>query len=118
VGATVVRSAILGLVAGVVAGLFGVGGGVIVVPGLVLWIGLTQYRASGTSVAAIVASSAAALVFFAIDGKVDWWAALLIFAGAGTGAWFGTRFVTRIPEPVLTAAFAAILLIAAVRLWF
>ena len=111
------RAGVLGLVAGGVAGLFGVGGGVVVVPGLVLWIGMSQYRASGTSVAAIVASSAAALSFFAIDGRVEWWAVVLIFVGSGTGAWLGARFVTHIPEFALTAAFAAVMLIAAVRLW-
>ena len=111
------RAGLLGFAAGGVAGLFGVGGGVIVVPGLVLWFGMSQYRASGTSVAAIVASSAAALAFFASEGRVDWWAVLLIFVGSGTGAWLGARFVTRIPEFALTATFAAVMLIAAVRLW-
>lgn len=111
------RAGVLGLVAGAVAGLFGIGGGVIVVPGLVLWLGMSQYRASGTSVAAIVASSAAALTFFAIDDRVDWWAVLLIFIGSGTGAWIGARYVTRIPEFALSAVFAALMLVAAVRLW-
>ena len=117
-GTAVVRAGLLGLVAGGVAGLFGVGGGVVVVPGLVLWLGMTQYRASGTSVAAIIASSAAALAFFAIDGQVEWLAVVLIFVGSGSGAWVGARFVSRIPEFALTATFAAIMLIAAVRLWF
>jgi len=112
-----VEGAALGAVAGFLAGLFGIGGGVIIVPGLVLWLRLTQYEASGTAVATIVASSAAALVLFAADGKVDWFAAFALFVGSGAGAWIGGRLIERIPEHVLAGGFALVLLIAGVRLW-
>ncbi len=111
------RAAGLGLAAGFVGGLFGVGGGVVVVPGLVLWLGLAQHRAHATSVAAIVASASAALVPFALDGEVDWPAALALFAGAGVGAYGGARLIARIPEVWLARAFVALMAVAAVRLW-
>ena len=110
------RALSLGLIAGLVGGLFGVGGGIIVVPGLVLWLGFTQHRASGTSVATIVASASAALVAFAIDGSVDWQAAGLVAIGAVAGAAIGTRILHRIPARVLTRAFSVLLIVAAARM--
>lgn len=111
------KAAAIGLVAGGFGGLFGVGGGVIVVPGLVLWLALDQYRAAATSLAAIVAAAAAALVFFAVDGAVDWVAAAVLFAGSGIGAWVGARYVTRVPQHVLVGAFSVLAAVAALRLW-
>lgn len=107
----------IGAVAGIVGGLFGVGGGVIVVPGLVLIAKMGQHEASGTSVAAIVASSGAALVVLAGDGQVDWTAALLLFAGAGTGAFLATRYLHHVPEHLLAGAFTVVLFVSAVRMW-
>ena len=106
----------LGIVAGLVGGLFGIGGGVIVVPGLVLWLGFDQHRASGTSVATIVASAGAALVTFAGDGSVDWGAAAIITIGAVTGAAIGARSLHRIPAEMLRRAFAVVLVAAALRM--
>lgn len=114
--ATYAKAAVIGAVAGVVAGVFGVGGGVVVVPGLVLWLGISQRESSGTSIATIVASSAAALIAFGVSGNVDWAAALLVFAGAAVGALIGARIATRAPEHVLTAVFALVLFVAGVRM--
>jgi uncharacterized membrane protein YfcA len=111
------RAVAIGLVAGAFGGMFGVGGGVIAVPGLILWLGLDQYHAAGTSLAAIVASSAAALVAFAFDDAVDWGAAVVLFAGSGIGAWLGARYVTRVPQHVLVGTFSVLVAVAAVRLW-
>ena len=110
------RAIALGLVAGVVGGMFGVGGGIVVVPGLVLWLGFTQHRASGTSVATIIASAGAALLPFAIDGSVDWLAAGAITLGAIAGAALGARLLHLIPAKALTRAFSALLLVAALRM--
>lgn len=110
------KSVTLGLAAGFVGGLFGVGGGVIVVPGLLLWLRFDAHHASGTSVATIVASSAAALVSFQAAGSVDWAAAAWITAAAVLGAAFGARVMGSIPARTLRGLFAAIMLIAAARL--
>ncbi len=110
------RAIYLGLLAGVVGGLFGVGGGIVVVPGLVLWFAFTQHKASGTSVATIIASAGAGLVSFAIDGSVDWQAAALVTSGAVVGAAVGTRILHLIPAKVLTRAFSIMLLVAAARM--
>ena len=110
------RAIFLGLVAGLVGGLFGIGGGVVVVPGLVLWLGFSQHKASGTSVATIIASAGAALISFAGDGSVDWGAAALITVGAVVGAAIGARILHRIPAQTLTRSFSIVLIIAAARM--
>lgn len=110
------KAAFIGGAAGIMAGLFGVGGGIIVVPGLVLWLAVNQRQASGTSIATIVASSSAALVAFGISGSVDWGAALLVFTGAAVGAVIGARAATLLAERALSAAFAVVLLIAGIRM--
>ena len=97
--------------------MFGVGGGVVVVPGLVLWMALDQHRASGTSIATIVASSAAAAVLFSAEGDVDWGSAALIALAAGLGAAVAARHINRIPELWLTRMFVALMLVASVRLY-
>lgn len=110
------RAISLGLIAGLVGGLFGIGGGIVVVPGLVLWLRFSRYKASGTSVATIIASAGAALISFAIDGSVDWQAAALVTIGAVAGAAIGTRILHQIPAKVLTRAFSVLLLVTAARM--
>lgn len=88
----------------------------IVVPGLVLWFTFSQHKASGTSVATIIASAGAALIAFTIDGSVDWRAAALVTVGAVTGAAIGARILDRIPTKVLTRAFSVLLLVTAARM--
>lgn len=114
---TALRPVGIGVAAGFVSGMFGVGGGVIVVPGLVLWMALDQHRASGTSIATIVASSAAAALLFSAEGDVDWSAAAVVFIGAGVGASLAARHISRIPERWLTRAFVVLMLVAAIRLY-
>lgn len=88
----------------------------LVVPGLVLLLGFEQRRASATSLATIVASSAAAMTRFAIDGSVEFDAALMLFVGAGVGALVGARLAGRIPNYWLARGFVAIVVLSMVRL--
>ena len=114
--AALIKALALGAVAGTVAGLFGVGGGVIVVPGLVLWLALSQREASGTSTATIVASSAAAMVAFGIGGNVNWQAAGFILIGSVVGAWGGAWLAERVNERLLAITFAVVLAVAGIRM--
>ena len=112
------KAALVGVLAGFVSGLLGIGGGVIVVPGLVLFVGLNQYSGAATSVATIVGSSAAALYAFSGNGSVNWSTAAIIFVGAAVGAWAGARWMDRVPEHWLAGTFATIMAFAALRMWF
>ena len=107
---------LLGLGAGVVSGMFGVGGGIVMVPGLVLLLGLGPHQAHATSVAAIVAAAAAGMSPFALEGDVEWVAIPVLFAGSAAGAVFGARMIGRVPAVWLTRGFVALLVVSAVRM--
>lgn len=105
----------LGLLAGVLSGLFGVGGGFIVVP-LLIRFGLPTRRAAATSLAAVIPIACAALVPYWFDHQVHGAAAALLFAGSMTGTLLGTNLLRRVPVKAIQYLFVAILLLAAVRL--
>jgi uncharacterized membrane protein YfcA len=115
-GRTLALAAAVGVLAGFLSGLFGVGGGILIVPGLVLVMGMEQRLAHGTSLAAILPIAASGVAGFAAAGAVDWPAGALISAGAMAGAWAGTRALRAVPQLVLRRAFACFLLAAAARL--
>jgi uncharacterized membrane protein YfcA len=111
------RLVAVGVAAGFLSGLFGVGGGVLMVPGLVLVLGMGQRLAHGTSLAAIVPIAVAGLAGYALAGEVDWPAALFLAVGAaGVGAPVGTHLLHALPTRVLALAFAVLLVATAARL--
>jgi uncharacterized protein len=117
IDASVVKIVVVGLAAGFLSGLFGVGGGVLMVPALVLVLAMSQRLAHGTSLAAIVPIAAAGVVGYALEGEVDWAAsAFLIVGSAGVGARVGTHLLHVLPQRALALTFAVVLLATAARL--
>lgn len=114
--AATLRVLVLGIAAGAISGLFGVGGGVIVVPGLVIWMGLDQRRAAATSLATITATALAAVVLFGNAEAVDWGDAGFLLIGSAAGARLGARYLDLIPAKWLSWGFAGLMVIAAARL--
>jgi uncharacterized membrane protein YfcA len=110
------RSLGLGAAAGLLAGLFGVGGGVVLVPGMVLLMGVAQHVAHATSLVAILITAPAAVIGFGLDGSVAYAAGGATAAGAVVGAFGGAALMHRISPTRLRQAFAVLLLIVAVRL--
>lgn len=115
---TPVRLLSLGVVAGVMSGLFGVGGGIVLVPGLVLVLGMAQHRAHATSLAAILLVAPAAMLGFALEERVAYGAAGLIALGGFAGAYLGAGLMHRMSPRRLTQAFSLLTLVIAVRLLF
>ncbi len=111
-----VRLAVIATAAGAFSGLFGVGGGTIIVPLLILWFGYGEREATGTSLAAIVVIAAMAAVAQAFYGNVDALKALLIGVPAVGGILAGTALQQRIPERAVAGAFAVLLVASAVVL--
>ena len=109
---------LLGVAAGVLSGLFGIGGGTIIVPVLALWLGMPQRLAAGTSVAAILPTAAVGAVTYAIQGHVDWIAAVCLAVGIVLGAQLGSFLLAKLPTRVLQWAFMVFLLVMVVSLWF
>ncbi|MGH2785792.1 MAG: TSUP family transporter [Actinomycetota bacterium] len=106
----------IGFAAGVASGLLGVGGGVIMVPGLVLALGASQHQAHATSLAAIVPIGLVGFAVFALNREVNYAIAGLLVLGAFLGAPAGARAMSRIPERPLAIVFAIVLVVAGVRL--
>ncbi len=112
----VLRAAAVGLGAGFLSGLFGVGGGILIVPGLVFLMGFGQRLAHGTSLAAVLPIATSGLIGFAVEDSVDWPVAAALSVGAIGGAVIGTHWLQVLPVRVLSFSFAAVLLASAVRL--
>jgi uncharacterized membrane protein YfcA len=108
----------IGVGAGILSGLFGVGGGFLIVPALTGLVGMGQRRANGTSLAAVIPISAAAAVGYAFDGYVNLFVAVLLVGGGIVGAEIGTRLLDRLPIRAIQFCFAALLVVAALRLVF
>ena len=102
--------------AGLASGLFGVGGGLVLVPYLVLVRGWEQKRAQATSLVMVAMAATAGLIGYALADSVAWLAAVPILAGGLGGAVLGSALVTRLRSWILQVAFSAILVIAALRL--
>jgi uncharacterized membrane protein YfcA len=113
-----VRLAAIATAAGAFSGLFGVGGGTIIVPLLVLWLGYEHREATGTSLAAIAVIGALAAAAQAAYGNVDLWNGLLIAAPAIAGVLAGTAFQQRISERAVAGAFVVLLVASAAVLVF
>lgn len=106
----------IGLVAGLFGAIFGVGGGIVIVPLLALLLGYDQRRAAATSLAAILVSSLAGAITYGLHGDVKPGAAALVGIPAMFGVLLGTSLQQRLPVQRLTYAFAVLLAAVGVRL--
>lgn len=108
---------LVGLMGGFVSGLLGVGGGIVMVPGLVLAMSIAQHRAHATSLAAILPLGVTGAAIYALEGgKLHLGYAAALSAGAIVGALVGTSALARVPERILKALFILALMIAGIRL--
>jgi uncharacterized protein len=109
--------AVLGLVAGVVSGLFGVGGAVVIIPGLVLLAKLPQHTAHGTSLAALLlpVGVLGAMEYYK-RGQVNIAYAAVVAVGLLIGAYFGARLAVNMSDATLRKAFGVFLLLISIKL--
>lgn len=105
---------VVGMLGGVLSGMFGIGGGTVIVPALV-WLGLSQRNAAATSTLAIVPTSISGVVSYATGGHVDWLAAVLLFCGMFVGGQIGSWLLSRLPELVLRWIFVAFLVFVVIN---
>lgn len=115
-GSKPLRLTLIATLAGAFSGLFGVGGGSVIVPLLVLWLAYGEREATGTSLAAIVAIAAIAAAIQALYGNVDVVKAAIVGIPALGGVVAGTALQQRVPERAVAATFALLLIASAVVL--
>ena len=110
---------ILGLAAGVLSGLVGIGGGILIIPALVFLFGFTQQTAQGTTLALMVPPIGilAAWTYYQ-QGYVDIKAAGLICAGFVIGGYFGAKLAVSIPKDLLQKIFGGFLLLVSLKMLF
>ncbi len=109
--------AVIGLAGGILSGLFGIGGGLVIVPGLILLAGFPIAKAAGTSLAALLLPVG---LFGALEyyraGQVDLRAAAIIAVGLLVGAYLGARIGTSLDPAIAQRAFGIFLLVVGARL--
>ncbi len=108
---------IIGIIAGILSGLVGIGGGTIVIPALIFFFGFTQHQAQGTTLALMIPPIGilAAYVYYR-NGYVNIPVALTICAGFVAGGYIGALFATALPTPLLKKIFGFLLLIISVHM--
>jgi uncharacterized membrane protein YfcA len=110
------KLAAIGTAAGAFSGLLGVGGGSVLVPLLIIWLGYGEREAAGTSMMAIVLIAAVAVSLQAIYGNVDPSNAAIVGLPAIAGAFAGTALQQRLPERAISLLFALLLVVIAIEL--
>ena len=108
--------AVVGTLGGAFSGLFGVGGGIVMVPLLILWAGFDERRATGTSLAAIVVIASVAASVQAAYGNVHVEEGVLVGVPAVGGVLFGTWLQQRVPQAAIGLLFAVLLAVVGVEL--
>ena len=114
----ILAAALLGAGAGVLSGLFGVGGGILFVPTLTLVLGLSQIHAEATSLLAILPTAAAGAWRQQRYGNVRWRSALILGVAAIAGVEAGVQIAEQLPQDALRRLFGALMLFVAAQVAF
>lgn len=111
---------VIGILAGIFSGFMGVGGGVVMIPLMILFLGYNQHEAQGLSLAvlAVPVTFLAAYTYHKSGHPIDWKFALIIALCFVIGGWLGSKLALRLDQSMLKKIFAVVLVIAAVKLFF
>jgi len=111
--------ALIGVAAGLLSGMLGLGGAIIIIPAMVMLLGYSQQGAQGTTLLMMVLPVGALAAWqYYQKGFVDVKAALIMAAFFFVGGYFGARWATLIPQEILKKTFAILIVIMAVKMWF
>ena len=106
---------LIGLTGGILSGLMGVGGGIVLIPLMVIFLKMTQHQAQGTSLAIITLSIVSMLIYYK-KGHVNLSIAALIGVGFIIGGLIGAHLAAIIPENILKKLFAVLMIVVAIRM--
>lgn len=116
---TILLLMLLGLATGIMAGMLGIGGGIIVIPAMVLLLGFSQQSAQGTSLAMMLPPVGIfAVINYYKAGHVDFKVAAILAVLFIAGSYFGSKFAVKIPQDTLKKIFGVFLLLVAVKMLF
>ncbi|MBT3418385.1 MAG: sulfite exporter TauE/SafE family protein [Flavobacteriales bacterium] len=116
---TIVILIFIGLAAGLLSGIIGIGGGLIMIPLLIILLGLDQHTAQGTSLAVMLPPIGilAAMNYFK-SGNLNWEYALIIASTFIVGGYFGSKIALQLSPQVLRKVFGVIMLVASLKMIF
>lgn len=110
---------LLGVAVGILSGMIGIGGGIIIVPALVYFAHMSQHKAQGTSLAALILPIGILAAYeYYKAGNMDIKAGLLIAAGFALGGYFGGLWAQQIPDVILRKVFAVVLFLVSIKMFF
>lgn len=110
---------VIGIISGVLAGVFGVGGAIIVIPALVFILGLSQHQAQGTSLAFMLPPVGILATWnYWKAGHVDWKVALVLSLTFVVGAYFGSKLSLDISDRALRRSFGVLMIVMALKMIF
>ncbi len=113
-GTIVLSLIMIGLLAGMLSGLVGVGGGIVMVPLLVLLLGFNQHQAQGTSLTVLVVPVTALAVYnYYKEGYINWKYAAIIAVFFVVGSYFGSKLAINIDQKMLKKVFGVVLIVVA-----
>ena len=115
----IVFGLIIGVLAGILGGMFGIGGGILIVPACIYLLGMTQQKAQGTSLVALLAPvGLLGVMNYAKAGNVDWRVGGCIAVTFIGGVYFGSKLSLTLDENLLRKLFAGFLVLVAIQLFF
>ena len=110
---------VIGLLAGILSGLVGVGGGIVMIPLLIIFLGLTQHQAQGTALFAMLPPiGVLAAMNYYKEGFVKWEYAAVMALTFVVGGYFGSKLSISLPDQTVRKVFGVIMLIGAIKLIF
>jgi uncharacterized protein len=116
---TIMILVVIGLTAGVLGGMFGVGGAIIMIPALVFFLGVDQHTAQGTSVALMLPPIGLFAAYnYYKAGQVNIWYAVIIALAFMAGGYFGSKIALELPENLMKRLFGVLLILIALRMIF
>ena len=104
------KKIIIGMLAGIISGLFSTGGGMILVPAFMYWIELDATKSRGTSVFCILPMVITSSFFYYKGNFIDWKISILCAIGGAAGGYFGAKLLKKLPEKYLKIAFTIFLI--------
>lgn len=111
-----IKKIIIGMLAGLVSGLFSTGGGMILVPAFIHLLNLEDTKARGTSVFCILPMVLTSSFFYYQGNYIDWKVALLCAIGGSIGGYIGAKLLKKLPEKILKIAFTIFLVYVSFRM--
>lgn len=106
----------IGIITGIVNGLLGIGGGTILIPSMVFFLGISQHQAHGTSLAIILPTTIASSIIYGLHEDLNWAVTIEVITGSMLGGYLGAKLMNKIPARRLRQFFGVFMFLAGLRM--